>query len=128
MRTQATQTEVKKSCQGQQTPASVAPTVHQKHAASPRVQQKAWMVSESVQTNGVISPSSNYQSLGRAGYQVKVYDLDAPAENSSKFSPPRSWAEQNGRNCQSVDQQVNYSSNSVKLNYDISQGNQPKFR
>ena len=86
---------------------------------------QTWMVSESVQTNGLISP--NYHSSlkraqsARAGYQVQVYDLDAPIERNSHNSQPR-------RNCPSVDQQVNYSSNSVKLDYDNIEGRQPKLR
>ena len=82
------------------------------------------MVSESVQTNGLMSPS--YPSLkraqsARAGYQVQVYDLDAPIQRNSHISQPR-------RNCPSVDQQVNYSSNSVKLDYDNTEGRQAKLR
>lgn len=70
------------------------------------------MVSESVQTNGLISPPGHlmtpslnqppphwFTSLnrphhqrngGHGGYQVQVYNLDiAPTEANSNFSPPR---------------------------------------
>ena len=142
MRTQATQTDVKKS--QTQAPSNVsaatATTLQQKQASSPGAKLKVflfsfflivkfslwqtWMVSESVQTNGLMSPS--YPSLkraqsARAGYQVQVYDLDAPTQRNSNISQPR-------RNCPSVDQQVNYSSNSVKLDYDNIEGRQAKLR
>ena len=131
MRTQATQTEVKKNHPGQ-TQGNVASTLLQKHGTSPK---RAWMVSESVQTNsdqfrpdqtnGI--PGKRYHSLSRAhsvraGYEVQVYHLDAPVNNSSSLSS------HNGRSCPSVDKQVNYSSNSVQLDYDNNPGKQAKFR
>ena len=129
MRTQATQTEVKKN--QNQTYPNVASSLEQKHGTSPRVKKKTWMVSESVQTNGSVSPSPHYHSLSRAqslraGYQVKVYDLDLPVKNNTNFSQPRTG--QTGRDWPSVDQQVNYSSNSVKLDYKAGQGKQQIFR
>ena len=123
MRTQATQTEVKKN----QNPncANVTPNLDQKHGTSPRVKKKTWMVSESVQTNGSVPPSPQYHSLSRAqslrrGYQVKVYDLDVPVKNSCK---PRS-----GEKRASVDQQVNYSSTCVKLDQENGQGTHQTVR
>lgn len=94
MRTQATQTDVKKNLV--QNPNIQVPT-------SPRLQQKSWMVSESVQTNGLVSPpnhSSNLppnwygqgrpyavQTLPNRGhpqqYQVQVYNLDSPIGSHS---------------------------------------------
>ena len=140
MRTQATQTDVKKIQTQPPSNVSTATALQQKHASSPGGKLKVfffsffliskfsiwqtWMVSESVQTNGLTSPS--YPSLkraqsARAGYHVQVYDLDAPIQRNSNVSQPR-------RNCSSVDQQVNYSSNSVKLDYDNIEGRQAKLR
>jgi len=99
MRTQATQTDVKKN--QFQTPNHQLPT-------SPRLQQKSWMVSESVQTNGLKSPPNHVsnlppnwysqnqpytaQTLPRGHsqhYQVQVYNLDSPIASQSpqKFAP-----------------------------------------
>ena len=120
MRTQATQTDVRKSQPSVSVQAAKIPDV-------PRAQQKkvkqfyflnilfyfliyqSWMVSESVQTNGLVSPPGHplcntnhppqnwFQSLHRphhkqngqhGEFHVQVYNLDSNT-TTSNFSPPR---------------------------------------